>query len=135
CNHLKVHKILDKPYTAPDYKKSEHVHSDPRTAPQIETFKYRLKVTKLGILRYFSHLDWQNTFLKAILRSNLKVAFTLGFNPTPKVSMGIALPLFMESDCELADIELLNEISTEEFEKTLSQFLPNGCKIVSIKKT
>ena len=134
CNHLKVHKILDKPYTAPDYKKSEHVHSDPRTAPQIETFKYRLKVTKLGILRYFSHLDWQNTFLKAILRSNLKVAFTLGFNPTPKVSMGIALPLFMESDCELADIELLNEISTEEFEKTLSQFLPNGCKIVSIKK-
>lgn len=134
CNTLKVHKILDKPYEAKDYKKSEHVNIDPRTAPHIETFRYRLKVTKSGILRYFSHLDWQNTFLKAILRSDLKVAFTQGFNPTPKVSMGIALPLFIESNCELVDVELLNEISTESFSNELSKFLPDGCKIVSINK-
>ena len=134
CKTLKVHKILDKPYLAKDYKKTEHIHINPRTAPHIETFKYRLKVTKLGILRYFSHLDWQNTFLKAILRSDLNVAFTQGFNPTPKVSMGIALPLFVESDGELVDVELLNEISTEIFEKMLTPFLPEGCKIISINK-
>ena len=134
CPTLKVHKILDKPYVAPDYKKFEHKPNDPRTAQHIETFKYRLKVTKLGILRYFSHLDWQNTFLKAILRSDLKVAFTQGFNPTPKVSMGVALPLFIESNCELIDVELLNGISTEEFSKELSKFLPEGCKILSVNK-
>ncbi len=134
CPNLKVHKVLDKPYKAKHYIKKEHVHIDPRTAPTVETFKYRLKVTKLGILRYFSHLDWQNTFLKAILRSGLKVAFTQGFNPTPKVSMGIALPLFLESDAELVDVELLENISCEEFEKTLSKYLPNGCTIRSIKE-
>lgn len=134
CPSLKVHKVLDKPYKAPDYKKSEHVHIDPRTAPQIVTYKYRLKVTKKGILRYLSHLDWQNTFLKAILRSGLKVAFTQGFNPTPKVSMGVALPLFVESDCEFVDVELLNEITPEEFKNTLSEFLPEGCESVSIKE-
>lgn len=134
CPNLKVHKVLDKPYQAKHYVKKEHVHIDPRTAPTIETFKYRLKVTKLGILRYFSHLDWQNTFLKSILRSGLKVAFTQGFNPTPKVSMGIALPLFLESDAELVDIELLEHISCEEFVNTLSKYLPNGCTIRSIKE-
>lgn len=134
CPNLKVKKILDKPYTAKGYVKKEHVHIDPRTAPTIETFKYRLKVTKLGILRYFSHLDWQNTFLKAILRSNLKVAFTQGFNPTPKVSMGVALPLFLESNAELVDIELLNRITCEELNETLSKFLPTGCDILSVKE-
>ncbi len=134
CPNLKVKKILDKPYTAKGYVKKEHAHIDPRTAPTIETFKYRLKVTKLGILRYFSHLDWQNTFLKAILRSNLKVAFTQGFNPTPKVSMGVALPLFLESNAELVDIELLNRITCEELNETLSKFLPTGCDILSVKE-
>ena len=126
--------MLDKPYKAQHYVKKEHEHIDPRTAPTIETFRYRLKVTKQGILRYFSHLDWQNTFQKAILRSGLKIAFTQGFNPTPKVSMGIALPLFLESDCELIDVELLNNISCEEFSKTLSKYLPQGCVIKEIKQ-
>ena len=134
CPNLKVKKILAEPYTSKNYVKSEHIHNDPRTAPKVETFKYRLKVTKLGILRYFSHLDWQNTFLKSILRSDLKVAFTQGFNPTPKVSMGVALPLFLESDAELVDVELLNHISCEEFKQTLSKFLPDGCSIISIKE-
>ena len=134
CKNLKVHKVLDKPYKAQHYVKKEHEHIDPRTAPTIETFRYRLKVTKQGILRYFSHLDWQNTFQKAILRSGLKIAFTQGFNPTPKVSMGIALPLFLESDCELIDVELLNNISCEEFSKTLSKYLPQGCVIKEIKQ-
>ena len=134
CSSLKVHKILDKPYMAKSYKKTEHVLVDPKTAPHIETFRYRLKVTKLGILRYFSHLDWQNTFLKSLQRTNLKIAFTQGYNPTPKVSMGIALPLFIESNCELIDVELLNEITAVEFEKELSKFLPDGCKIISINR-
>ena len=73
------------------------------------TQKYRLKLTKTGILRYFSHLDWQNTFLKALARSGLNVAFSQGFNPSMKVSLGVALPLFIQSECELVDIEIYEE--------------------------
>ena len=38
------------------------------------------------------------------------MVFTLGFNPTMKVSMGIALPLFAESEGELVDIEIYGHI-------------------------
>lgn len=134
CPTLNVHKILDKQFVAKNYVKIEHTHVNPRTAPTIQTFKYRLKVTKLGILRYFSHLDWQNTFLKAILRSDLKIAFTQGFNPTPKVSMGVALPLFLESEQELVDIELLNKISCDEVKNILSEKLPKGCEIIDVRE-
>ena len=93
---------------------------------------YRLKLTKTGNLRFLSHLDWQNTFVKALSRSGLDVAFSQGFNPIMKVSMGVALPLFCESDGELVDIELNENISTDEVKQKLEKVLPKEAKIISI---
>lgn len=97
-------------------------------------YRYRIKISKTGNLRYFSHLDWQNTFLKALARSGLKIAFTQGFNPTMKVSMGVALPLFVESDCELVDVELLEDITVESFREKLEKTLVSDSKIINIEK-
>ena len=107
---------MAKPFIASDkaqiLAKEAQVHVDPSICPRDlkETFRYRVKLTKTGILKYFSHLDWQNTFFKAITRSKLNVAFSHGYNPTMKISMGIALPLFCESETELVDIELLDNV-------------------------
>jgi len=98
------------------------------------TFKYRLKLSKTGILRYFSHLDWQNTFMKALARSGLNIGFSHGFNPSMKVSLGVALPLFLESAEELIDIELLDNISEVDVKLKLEKVLPDGCEIISIVK-
>lgn len=115
CKNFKTKKVMDKPYQMQRGKEAERhsvLNSSDNYAsmhPSISASKYRMKLTKSGILRYFSHLDWQNTFLKALARTGLNVAFSQGFNPTMKVSMGVALPLFLESDCELVDIELIEE--------------------------
>ena len=136
CKNLKTKKIMAKPFTASE-KAQNHkiVHADPRTCPTDirESFKYRIKLTKTGILKYFSHLDWQNTFLKALSRSGLNIAFSLGFNPTMKISMGVALPLFAESTCELVDLELYDNLSTDELRQKLEGVLPKQCQILSIK--
>jgi radical SAM family uncharacterized protein/radical SAM-linked protein len=132
CKNLKTHKIMAKPYVsevAKSYKKEVLDKNE-----QQERFKYRIKLTKTGILRYFSHLDWQNTFLKSIARSGLNVAFTQGFNPKMRVSLGIALPLFMESSCELVDIDLAENLSVEEIREKLTKVLPLGSEIISIVK-
>jgi radical SAM-linked protein len=109
---------------------------NPAVSPQNvkETFKYRIKLTKTGILRYFSHLDWQNTFFKAISRTNLKVAFSYGYNPTMKISMGIALPLFCESLTELVDVELWENVSEEYFKSELEKVLPKESQIITLNK-
>ncbi|MBR1460082.1 TIGR03936 family radical SAM-associated protein [bacterium] len=91
-------------------------------------------MTKVGILRYFSHLDWQNTFLKALGRSNLKVAFSYGYNPKMKVSMGVALPLFSESLCELVDIYLWENIDEAIVKSELEKVLPRGAEVLSVEK-
>ena len=95
---------------------------------------FNIKLTKTGILKYFSHLDWQNTFFKALARTDLNVVYSLGYNPSMKVSMGIALPLFAESECELIDIELFDNLTPDELKLKLEKVLPEQSKIISIVK-
>lgn len=139
CQSLNTKKVLAKPYRASD--EAQHVldikPQDPTRAnldPNVPIYKYRLKITKKGLLKYFSHLDWQNTFHKCLQRSGLNVVYSLGFNPTMKVSMGIALPLFAESEGELVDIELYDNLNEEEIMEILNPNLPNGAEIISVKQ-
>lgn len=137
CKNLKTHKVIAKPFKASE--KAQHLkieHKDPTTINGYdkEVYKYRIKLTKTGILKYFSHLDWQNTFFKAIARTNLDVVYSLGYNPSMKVSMGVALPLFAESYGELVDVELFNDLTEDELKLKLEKVLPKESKIISIVK-
>lgn len=137
CKNLKTHKVIAKPFKASE--KAQHLkieHKDPTTINGYdkEVYKYRIKLTKTGILKYFSHLDWQNTFFKSIARTNLDVVYSLGYNPSMKVSMGVALPLFAESDGELVDVELFNDLTEDELKLKLEKVLPKESKIISIVK-
>lgn len=140
CTNFKVHKVMAKPFVASEkaqeLAKKIAIPTNPALAPQDvkETFRYRVKLTKTGILRYFSHLDWQNTFFKSITRSDLKVAFSYGYNPTMKISMGVALPLFCESLTELVDIELWEDVSPEFVKDELQKVLPKESQIVSVER-
>ena len=62
------------------------------------------------------------------------MAYTLGFNPTMKVSMGIALPLFAESEGELVDIEILDNLTPQEVMDTINPKLPNGAEVIEAKE-
>ena len=139
CPSLKTHKVLAKPYTASE--EAQKIISvepqDPTRAhrdPNIPVYKYRLTITKKGLLRYFSHLDWQNTFHKVLSRSGLNMVYSLGFNPTMKVSMGIALPLFAESEGELVDIEIFDNLPEDEIKNLINPNLPQGAEIIRIKQ-
>jgi len=137
CKNLKTKKVLAKPYKASDAaQKLDFTPQDPHTreTDKREVFKYRIKLTKTGILRYFSHLDWQNTFFKALSRSGVNIAFSQGFNPSMKVSMGVALPLFAQSRCEFVDIETYDNLTEENLKLKLEKVIPQGCEIISIVK-
>ena len=139
CPNLKTRKVMAKPYKASDIAQKlnfEPVHDPGKctVANNRVLYRYRIKVTKKGILRYFSHLDWQNTFYKAVSRTDLNVAFSMGFNPMMKISMGVALPLFIESDCELVDIELLEDTPEEHIKEELSKVLHHDAKVIEVAK-
>ncbi len=98
---------------------------------QEKIYKYRLKITKNRELRFISHLDWQNLILKVFRRCELKLVLSQGFNKMPKVSYSPALPIFLESNCELVNFQVrepLKKSFLDDFEK----YSPKGVKIVSL---
>ena len=128
CKNLKTHKVIDKKYEYSLIDKEEEQKKE------IPFYKYRLKITKENEMRNISHLDWQNTIIKMLFRSGLNLYFSQGFNPTPRFSLGIALPIFVESKGELIDIELCDNIECEELITILNNVLPSDIKVIEANK-
>ena len=129
CKNLKTHKVKDTPYTAEIEEEEVVVEQESRPVQ-----KYRLKISKTNEMRYISHLDWQNTLTKTLYRSGLDLCFSQGFNPTPKFSLGIALPLFVESKCDFTDIEIYNDIEETKLVEILNNSLPKDIRVTEAKK-
>lgn len=132
CRNFKTHKVIDKKYEKKTteqelHEKLEEKHNEVPT-------RYRLKLTKEGSLKYLSHLDWQNTIIKSLYRSGLKLNFSQGFNPTPKISLGIALPIFVESVTEFIDIEFFDNIGKDELKEKLSKAFPSQIRVLDLKE-
>lgn len=96
--------------------------------------RFRLTLHKSESLRFISHLDWQRVLYKAFRKTGIKLAFTQGFNPSPKISISLALPIFLESRCEFAEIEVMEKISAAELCDRLNALLPEGSAITSAKQ-
>ena len=139
CQNFKTHKVMAESFVA-SQQAQELANAPKRHIEDIdqkdikEVFRYRIKLTKTGILKYFSHLDWQNTFLKAMQRTNLRIAYSYGYNPKMKISMGIALPLFCESETELVDICLWENDTVDYVESEVQKVLPEGSKILRVEQ-
>ena len=95
-------------------------------------YKHRLKITKNKELCFISHLDWQNLILKIFRRCELKLVLSQGFNKMPKVSYSPALPIFLESDCELVNFQTYEPLGTDFIEK-FKKFSPQNMELIEFK--
>jgi radical SAM-linked protein len=92
---------------------------------------YRIKYAKRGRIRFISHLDVMRALVRALRRARLPLAYTEGFNPRPKITMGPALPLGYESESEFADIALDRELPAEAVQQRLEAVLPEGLDLLA----
>jgi radical SAM family uncharacterized protein/radical SAM-linked protein len=96
--------------------------------------RMRIEFSKTGDFKFISHLDLQHLLIRAARRAELQLAYTEGFNPSPKISIALSLPIFAEANAELADIELCNEPDPEELVAALNQQLPADIQITRARK-
>ena len=120
----------------------EAVPSEPRTvmtsdaervAQECSVFVYRGLITKGEELRYVSHLDYANLFVRACKRAGLPMAYSEGFNPHMKVAFASALSLGAASDAEYVDFEMTEALSPHVVMERLGEHLPRGAQIVRLK--
>lgn len=90
----------------------------------------RLRLTKKGPARFMSHLDFIRAVERAVRRAALPVALTEGFHPHPRMSFSPALPVGVESECELVDVELRERVGADEVKERLEPLLPDGLRLM-----
>jgi radical SAM-linked protein len=93
-------------------------------------FLYRLRFSKSGPARYFSHHDLLRLFERALRRADFPLSLSQGFNPRPRITFLSALPLGVESLDERVEIELSEDLAEEEFVKRLAAQFPEGLQVL-----
>lgn len=91
--------------------------------------KILCKFTKLGYLKFISHLDLVDLFQRTLFQNKVDVKFSEGFNPHPRMSIAYPLPLGIESNSEYMEIYLNSRIDLKDFLIKMNERLPAGIKI------
>ncbi len=87
-----------------------------------------------GVVKFLSHLDILKLFNRALMRADLPVAYSEGFNPHPRISFGPPRGVGIEGRCEYGDITLKEVMSLEEFCCRLNDALPKGVRILEARE-
>ena len=90
----------------------------------------RIKFCKTGNLQFISHLDLQRTFHRVLVRADIPMWYTKGFNPHAKLVFGVPLSVGTESMCEMADLRIERKISLEDIKNQLNEQLTDEMYIL-----
>ena len=88
--------------------------------------KQRVRFTKVGKIRFLSHRDLARIWERSLRRSGIRVAYSEGFSPRPRLSFGLALSTGHESLGEYLDIDLAEDLDPAELPGIVTPSLPDG---------
>jgi len=102
---------------------------------------FMLRYGKYGDGRYLGHLDTVTLLLRSLRASNLRLRLHGKYHPKPRISLSPALPVGIESTCEYAEIEVLDEggvdaghVETAQAVKSINDHLPRGLKVLEFSE-
>jgi len=127
CDHKTIDPVLHK---SPELSYAKRTSNRP--APGYKK-RYRLTYRKLGRAKHLGHLELARVLIRAFRRAGLKLAYSKGFHPMPKVSFFAALPVGTESMEELVDIELIEAVDILSVKEKINHELPHGIDVIHVK--
>ncbi|HYW28251.1 MAG TPA: TIGR03936 family radical SAM-associated protein [Gaiellales bacterium] len=94
---------------------------------------YRFTFAVRGRARFLSHLETVDTLLSAIRRAGYQVALSRGMKPRPVIALALPRAVGVESEGELADIELTSDPDPAELRERLGPQLPAGFDLLVVE--
>jgi radical SAM-linked protein len=92
-----------------------------------------------GSLRFLSHAQTLRVFQRACVRAGLKIQYSQGFNPRPRLSLPLPRPVGVASDDELLCLRVRKSASAQEHKcisaqvyKSINAQVPEGCELLSV---
>ena len=80
-------------------------------------------------LAHISHLDMMRLLLRALRRSGLPIAYSQGYNPHPRLTLALPLPLGVTASEEYGEVYFTESVGPELFLGKLSRQLPQALEL------
>lgn len=93
--------------------------------------KFLVKWSKQGSMRYISHLDIMRLFQRALKRTDIKLKYSEGYSPHPKMSIAQPLSLGYTSRGEYIEFETQEQYEAEDIVRRLNSAMPEGIEMLS----
>jgi len=94
--------------------------------------RLRIRLSRGQEIKFISHLDIMRLWERALLRAQVPLAYSEGFNPHPRLSLAAPLPVGVTSEAELMDIFITRLVSPHWFTSAANQQLPPGMEILGV---
>jgi radical SAM family uncharacterized protein/radical SAM-linked protein len=107
----------------------------PQPAPVEEQprYRYRGRFEKSGRMRFLGHLDIYRLLMRALRRAGVRLVYSQGFNPKPRVAFGPALSVGVESEAEYFDFDCQERLAADELLERVNRVLPDGVRFGSLR--
>ncbi len=96
---------------------------------QEEGRQFVITFSKTGTSRFLGHLEMAKVFVRALRRADIRLKYSEGFHPQPKLSFQDALPVGMESLQETLLVTVAGETTPKGIIRRLNAELPAGLVI------
>jgi len=100
----------------------------------VSELNYYARYKKYGRAKYISHLDMVRMFNRVFRRGGIPIAYSEGFNPHPKISFALPLPVFFESECEILLFSLSEDTEPKVLMERFAAVMPEGLTITEVKR-
>ena len=94
--------------------------------------KLRLRFSKTGKAVWISHLDLMRTMQRALMRAEIPLEYSVGFNPHAVMSIAMPLSVGMSSECELMDFGVSGYMEPDTIPARLNAALPEGVEALEV---
>lgn len=83
-------------------------------------------------VKYVGHLDLMRAWERILRRARVPLAYSQGFNPHPRMTLALPLPVGCTGEREELDILLIEPLSPEALVDCLQPAMPPGIQVVQV---
>jgi radical SAM family uncharacterized protein/radical SAM-linked protein len=134
CGVCDLEKISHRIAAPESLKAPAQSSSDSGTSESVRR-RFRLRYAKRGRMRFIGHHDIIRLFQRAFRRGGMKLDYSQGFHPHPRLRFSPPLALGLESLAEYLDFDLIDSgLNVSGVSETLARSLPEGVDPLSLEE-
>src|SRR4030042_2246311 len=96
--------------------------------------RLRIRFTRGDEIKYISHLDIMRLWERALTRTGIRIAYSEGFSPHPRLSLAVPLAVGVTGESELLDVYTSDSVSPHWFTDVVNKQRQTGISILGVQK-